>query len=45
MTSEPMVAKASNYFGRDSGGLQHQEVPDGKVEIGPVESLGLVAGK
>jgi hypothetical protein len=40
-----MVAKASEYFGRDSGGLQHVDLPIGKVEIGPVESLGTVDGK
>jgi hypothetical protein len=40
-----MVAAASDYFGRDSHGLHHVDVPDGKVLIGPVESLGTVAGK
>jgi hypothetical protein len=40
-----MVAAASDYFGRDSHGLHHVDVPDGKVLIGPVESLGVIAGK
>jgi hypothetical protein len=40
-----MVALASDYFGRDSQGLHHLEVPEGKVEIGPVKSLGTVSGK
>jgi hypothetical protein len=38
-----MVAKASAYFGRDSGGLQHQDIPDGKVELGEIRSLGVVS--
>ena len=42
---EAMVAKASDYFGRDSGGLQHVEVPPGKVIVGQVESLGAVPEK
>jgi len=40
-----MVAKASDYFGRDSGGLRHVDLPEGKVEIGPVKSLGVVTAK
>jgi hypothetical protein len=40
-----MIALASDYFGRDSVGLQHVAVPEGKVEIGPVKSLGVVATK
>ena len=40
-----MAELASNYFGRDSGGLHHDTIPDGKVEIGPVQSLGVVPGK
>jgi hypothetical protein len=40
-----MVEKASDYFGRNSGGLQHLDLPEGKVEIGPVKSLGVVPGK
>ncbi len=42
---EGMVAKASEYFGRDSGGLQHVDVPPGRVIVGPVESLGVVREK
>jgi hypothetical protein len=37
-----MMAMASDYFGRDSAGLHHVDVPEGKVEIGPVQSLGVV---
>ena len=37
-----MAELASNYFGRDSGGLQHDAIPEGRVEIGPVKSLGVV---
>jgi hypothetical protein len=40
-----MTSLASNYFGRDSGGLQHVVVPEGRVEIGPVKSLGVVSSK
>jgi len=40
-----MIAIASDYFGRDSQGLHHVDVPEGKVEIGPVESLGVVPQK
>jgi hypothetical protein len=40
-----MIALASDYFGRDSGGLHHVDVPEGKVEIGPVRSLGVVPQK
>jgi hypothetical protein len=40
-----MAAVASAYFGRDSAGLHHETLPEGKVEIGPVRSLGTVAGK
>ena len=40
----PKMAKdASNYFGRDSNGLQH--VPEGKVNVGEVKSLGEVEDK
>jgi hypothetical protein len=42
---EAMVSKASDYFGRDSGGLQHVDVPAGKVILGPIESLGPVPEK
>jgi hypothetical protein len=40
-----MAELASDYFGRDSGGLHHETMPDGHVEIGPVQSLGVVPGK
>jgi hypothetical protein len=40
-----MAELASNYFGRDSGGLRHAAIPDGNVEIGPLKSLGVVSGK
>jgi hypothetical protein len=35
-----MIAKASEFFGRESGGLQHESIEEGKVIIGPVKSLG-----
>jgi hypothetical protein len=38
-----MVAKASDYFGRNSGGLQHLELPAGNVELGQIRSLGVVS--
>ncbi len=40
-----MIALASDYFGKNSNGLQHVAVPEGRVEIGPVQSLGVVAQK
>jgi hypothetical protein len=40
-----MAELASDYFGRDSGGLHHDTLPNGNVEIGPVQSLGVVTGK
>ena len=40
-----MAKLASDYFGRDSAGLHHDTLPEGKVEIGPVKSLGVVSGK
>ncbi len=39
-----MIADASDYFGRDSGGLHHDPLPEAHVEIGPVKSLGVVDG-
>ena len=39
-----MAELASNYFGKNSGGLHHDAIPEGKVEIGPVQSLGVVSG-
>jgi hypothetical protein len=40
-----MAAKAAEYFGRDSQGLHHVDVPEGTVEIGPVKSLGVIPQK
>ena len=40
-----MIAEASKYFGRDSGGLNHFYLPEGHVDVGQVKSLGEVAGK
>jgi hypothetical protein len=40
-----MIALASDFFGRDSAGLHHVDVPEGTVEIGPVRSLGVVPSK
>lgn len=37
-----MAAYASRYFGQDSHGLVHDEIPLGQVEIGDVKSLGEV---
>jgi hypothetical protein len=37
-----MALVASRYFGQDSGGLRHNAVPEGSVEIGTVKSLGPV---
>jgi hypothetical protein len=39
-----MVTAASAYFGKDSKGLHHDDLPEGKVEIGPLKSLGVVGG-
>jgi hypothetical protein len=45
-TALPMMAKyASRYFGRDSHGLVRNLVPEGRVEIGEVKSLGGVPEK
>jgi hypothetical protein len=42
----PLMAKnASKYFGRDSHGLLHEDLPDGHVEVGPLETLGTIAAK
>jgi hypothetical protein len=40
-----MAATASQYFGRDSGGLNHITLPEGHVEIGPVRSLGILPSR
>jgi len=37
----PLMAKyASQFFGQDSRGLVHRELPFGRVDVGPVKSLG-----
>jgi hypothetical protein len=42
----PVMAQyASRYFGRDSRGLMRTRVPEGRVEIGEVRSLGDVPAK
>jgi hypothetical protein len=38
-----MVKNASKYFGQDSHGLLHEELPEGRVEVGKIEELGTVA--
>jgi hypothetical protein len=40
-----MVTEAAPFFGADSSGLQHLVLPEGKVEVGPVKSLGVVDRK
>jgi hypothetical protein len=40
-----MVDQASDYFGRNSGGLLRKPLPEGHVDIGPVQSLGTVPTK
>jgi hypothetical protein len=40
-----MAQYASQYFGQDTNGLVHREVPFGHVEIGAVKSLGDVPEK
>ena len=35
-----MTSRASQYFGRNSRGLEHLELPEGRVEVGDVRSLG-----
>jgi hypothetical protein len=40
-----MIANATEYFGRNSNGLHHVELPEGTVIVGPVQSLGAVPGK
>ncbi len=34
-----MAERAAPYFGRNSGKLVHAPLPDGRVEIGPIQSL------
>ncbi len=40
-----MAQMASPYFGQDSRGLISKAVPEGKVDIGDVKSLGPVPEK
>jgi hypothetical protein len=40
-----MSAYASRYFGQDSHGLLREVLPDGHVDVGPLKSLGVEAGK
>ncbi len=40
-----MARYASKYFGQDSGGLVHGDVPFGHVDIGEMKSLGAVTDK
>jgi hypothetical protein len=35
-----MAKYASQFFGQDSHGLVHRELPFGRVDVGPVKSLG-----
>jgi hypothetical protein len=37
-----MAVDASRYFGRDSNGLRHDALPEGKVDIGDLRDLGNV---
>jgi hypothetical protein len=42
----PLMAKnAAKYFGKDSHGLLHEDLPDGHVEVGPLKILGTIAAK
>ncbi|HEY1791369.1 MAG TPA: hypothetical protein VGG34_00510 [Opitutaceae bacterium] len=40
-----MAEGASRYFGRDSGGLAHDTLPEGNVELGKIKDLGALPGK
>jgi hypothetical protein len=40
-----MSGQASQYFGQNSGGLLRRALPEGRVEIGDVKSLGTVPTK
>jgi hypothetical protein len=40
-----MAHYASQYFGRDSKGLIHGDVPLGRVDVGAVQSLGTIPVK
>ncbi|HXP61902.1 MAG TPA: hypothetical protein VN829_15510 [Dongiaceae bacterium] len=45
MALPALVANASQFFGEDSHGLRHRDLPEGHVEIGEVNSLGVVQEK
>lgn len=38
-----MVASSVRYFGRDTGGLKRERVPEGTVELGPLRIIGTVS--
>jgi hypothetical protein len=40
-----MTQQASKYFGRNSRGLEHVDLPEGRVEVGDIKSLGVVMDK
>lgn len=40
-----MLGNASQYLGQDSHGLRHRSLSEGRVEIGDLQSLGVVAAK
>jgi hypothetical protein len=42
---EKMALFASRYFGQDTRGLVRKEIPLGHVDVGSIESLGVVSGK
>lgn len=42
---QPMAVDASQFFGQDSGGLKHIILPDVRVDVGQIKSLGEVPGK
>jgi hypothetical protein len=42
----PLIVKnASKYFGQDSHGLLREDLPQGRVDVGPLQTLGTVASK
>jgi hypothetical protein len=42
---DAMVNQASRYFGQNTQGLLRSPLPEGRVDIGPVKSLGAVPEK
>ena len=40
-----MTQEASRYFGRRSRGVEHLDLPEGRVDVGDVKSLGVVMAK